>query len=181
MVGASSVGRVRPERGEKRSAKSARRKPKSNARRVRDELADKPGGFDKPAKRVAAPPATKKLDRIRKRSEFLRVQNGGVRVSTAHFLLLLSSRTEPGPSRFGIVASRKIGGAVERNRAKRLVREAMRRHRELLPNEAPGPIDLVVIVRAGAERLHLADVEKELAGAAKTLTRRAAQLRRTPS
>jgi ribonuclease P protein component len=133
---------------------------------------DPPGGSP-PRRRLTL----KRVRRLRKRPEFVRVQDGGSRVSTRHFLLLLMARLEPGPSRFGIVASKKVGGAVQRNRAKRLVREAMRRHLEILPDAPPGPIDLVVIVRPGADRLALADVERELAGAAKAILKRASQAR----
>ena len=44
-------------------------------------------------------------------------------------------------TRLGIAATRKLGGAVERNRAKRLVREVFRR------NPAPPGFDIVVVPR----------------------------------
>ncbi len=47
-------------------------------------------------------------------------------------------------SRLGITTTRKLGNAVTRNRARRVVREAYRTHRELLPRGW----DLVVVVRA---------------------------------
>lgn len=43
--------------------------------------------------------------------------------------------------RLGIVATRRLGGAVSRNRAKRRVRELFRK------NKAPGGFDVVVIPR----------------------------------
>ena len=48
---------------------------------------------------------------------------------------------ESGAARLGIAATRKIGGAVERNRAKRVVREVFRHHKP------SGAIDIVVIPR----------------------------------
>jgi ribonuclease P protein component len=107
--------------------------------------------------------------RIRRRGDFVRVQGAGARVGARHFLLLVLRRAEPGPGRLGIVASRKIGGAVQRNRAKRLVREAVRRHPGLLPEG----VDVVVIVRPGAHALRLADVDAELAGLGRLIAKRA--------
>jgi len=72
---------------------------------------------------------------------------------------VLQSPGTTSETRLGITASRKVGGAVERNRAKRLVREFFRLHRAKLQ---PGS-DIVVIVRAGADKLSLEHAEEELA------------------
>jgi ribonuclease P protein component len=110
--------------------------------------------------------------RIRKRADFLRIQDGTARVTTRHLLVLLGERPD-GASRLGIVASRKVGGAVERNRAKRLVREAFRLH----PEAIPSGVDLVVIVRPGTHLLSADAVAAELVGAAPALARRASEVR----
>jgi ribonuclease P protein component len=107
--------------------------------------------------------------RIRKRPDFLRIQNGPARVGAPHLLLLFELRPEGGPPRLGVVASRKVGPAVARNRAKRLVREAFRLHQEMLPRG----LDLVVVVRPGTHELTLADVAAEMAQAAPQIARRA--------
>lgn len=113
-----------------------------------------------------------RASRIRKRADFVRIQDGAPRVNTRHFLLLLAARADIGPARLGIVASRKVGGAVERNRAKRLLRESFRRNPDLFPPS----IDVVVIVRLGAHELACGDVDAELQGVASLIRKRAAGL-----
>ena len=81
--------------------------------------------------------------RVRRRAEFQQVFDAGRRVQGKYFTLLMAPNNSAGP-RLGIVASRKLGGAVMRNRAKRLIREVFR-----LSQPLPGrqDVDVVVIPR----------------------------------
>ncbi|MBN2193576.1 MAG: ribonuclease P protein component [Polyangiaceae bacterium] len=113
--------------------------------------------------------------RVRKRSEFLEIQARGRRVSTPRFVLLLWAREgAPTGARLGITVSRKVGGAVTRNRAKRVLREAFRATREIWPPDC----DLVVIVRHLRPPPALVSVVAELREVERTIRRRAAEARR---
>ncbi len=95
--------------------------------------------------------------RIRKRVEFTRAQRGGESVRTPHFVMIVRAREEGGPTRLGVVATKKTGNAVVRNRIKRLCRECFR----LAPAMLPPGIDLVVIAKSGAGTLGLRNVQAE--------------------
>lgn len=106
--------------------------------------------------------------RLRKRADFVRVQKEGAPVRTPHFVMLVAAQKDAqGPSRLGIVATKKTGGAVVRNRIKRLCRESFR----LAPEMLPKGIDLVVIAKIGAGDLGLRDVQDEWSRAAPKLRR----------
>ncbi len=57
--------------------------------------------------------------------EIERVKRTGRRISTPYFTLLVSP-SQGAASRFGVLAGRGLGGAVQRNRVKRLFRELVR-------------------------------------------------------
>lgn len=110
------------------------------------------------------PPAA----RVRKRAEFLSIQERGQRVSTARFVLILSASSDAGSPRLGVTASRKVGNAVVRARAKRLVREAFRATRQLWP----AGVDLVVIVKRAPGESKLESVVSEWQAARQQIERK---------
>ena len=77
-------------------------------------------------------PSERRLDfpasaRIKRRADYQKVYKHGVRVAGRHVVLfILQSREREG--RFGVTASRRLGGAVVRSRAKRRLRELYRLH-----------------------------------------------------
>jgi ribonuclease P protein component len=88
----------------------------------------------------------RKRARLSRSSEFQRIYRQGDSVASRHLVLHYFKRsadaadTEP---RLGLSVSRKVGNAVVRNRAKRLLREAFR---AVEPRVAPGH-DYVLIAR----------------------------------
>jgi ribonuclease P protein component len=113
--------------------------------------------------------------RLRKRREFLPIQQSGSRVSLPSCIVLLAARGDERAARLGITVTRKFGDAVRRNRAKRLIREAFR----LAPELFPAGIDVVVIPKAKASQpLGLAQLLEEWRGASRLFAARADSLRR---
>jgi len=90
---------------------------------------------------------------MRRQSDFQRVKRSGK--SWAHPLAVLQAITNSLPySQIGFVASKYVGNAVKRNRAKRLLREAFHRHGT---NILPG-WDLLLVARTSIEHCKADDV-----------------------
>lgn len=86
--------------------------------------------------------------RVRKRGAFVEIQREGKKTSGAGLLMFVLPQRRPGPARLGVTVSRRVGGAVVRNRIRRLVREAFR----LNPTWFPEGLDVVFIARPTAGR-----------------------------
>lgn len=93
-------------------------------------------------------------EHIRRRADFEQAYQQGLKVS-GRFMLVFLRRTEQATPRLGIAATRKIGGAVVRNRAKRRVRELFRHHK---PSTA---LDVVVVPRRELVDAPFASLELE--------------------
>ena len=79
-------------------------------------------------------------EHVRKRAEFELIYQTGFKRS-GRLMTLFTMERNAGAARLGIAATRKMGGAVERNRAKRVVREVFRHHKP------GGAVDVVVVPR----------------------------------
>lgn len=100
--------------------------------------------------------------RLSHSAEFERVYRQGRSTANRHLVLYAFPNSSARAPRLGLSVSRKVGGAVERNRVKRLLREAFAQ----LADELVAGQDLVVVARPSAgelaEREGLAGVERAL-------------------
>lgn len=97
-----------------------------------------------------------KTDRILKRDVFRRVYEKGRKLQFGHFTAFVLAKNA-GKARVGITATRKIGNSVERNRARRLVREAFRKNKWLVPVG----VDIVINVKRSLVEASYSDFEVE--------------------
>ena len=79
-------------------------------------------------------------ERIRRRLDFERIYEQGARIHGRFMTVFVLPNGGDGP-RFGVAATRKLGSAVKRNRAKRLSRELFRRHKMAVG------LDIVIVPR----------------------------------
>lgn len=87
--------------------------------------------------------------RLSRSAEFERVYRQGRSVANRHLVLYSFPNESVDRPRLGLSVSRKVGGAVERNRVKRLLREAFAG----IVDQLEGANDVVVVARPAAREL----------------------------
>ena len=103
--------------------------------------------------------------RVRRSSDYRRVQKLGRKLRTRHLLIAYVARRS-GESRYGLTVSRKVGKAVARNQVKRWLREAIRKHQ----GELTRALDVVFIASPRASGAGLVALESEVVEAFRRLS-----------
>ena len=114
----------------------------------------------------ADPPKRLRLgraSRLAQSRDFARIRQQGERLAQGCLIANWNRLPEGAPPRLGVVTSKRIGGAVQRSRARRLLRESFRQHQ----HEFAQPVELVLVARNSIAGKKLADVEKDFLAALK--------------
>jgi ribonuclease P protein component len=99
----------------------------------------------------------RRASRLAHSRDFARVRQQGERLAQGCLIANWSNLPVGAPPKLGVVTSRKIGSAVERSRARRLLRESFRRHQ----HEFAQPVELVLVARPSIAGRSFAEVEKD--------------------
>jgi ribonuclease P protein component len=124
--------------------------------------------------------ATQTLARVRRRGDFVRASKSGARLSRPAFALQMAERRDDaeGAARFGFTVTKKVAGAVGRNRIRRRLKEALRL---IAGAGARVGRDYVFIARPAALTMPFDDILSQMAdGLARLDGRRSGPNRRNP-
>jgi ribonuclease P protein component len=99
--------------------------------------------------------------RIKQGRDFARAKTQGKRVSSGCLIANWLTLPAGSPTRLGVITARKVGGAVARTRARRLLREAFRLHQL----ELTQPVDLVLVAQPSIAGKAFLEVERDFLSA----------------
>ena len=95
--------------------------------------------------------------RLKQRSDFARAKAQGQRIVCGCLIANYLIKPQGDSTRLGVITSRKVGQAVARSRARRLLRESFRLHQL----EIERPVDLVLVARPSIAGKKFAEVERD--------------------
>ncbi len=98
-----------------------------------------------------------RASRVTSNRDFVRIRQQGERLAQGCLVANWNVLPEGARPKLGVVTSRKIGGAVQRTRARRLLRESFRLHQ----HELARPVELILVARISISGKKFADVEKD--------------------
>ncbi len=102
---------------------------------------------------------------IKKNRDFTRLYRRG-KTAVAGVLVTYAGRNRTGETRIGITATKKVGGAVERNRAKRLIRAAY----SSLEDSVPSGWDFIFVARTRTTAAKMQEVRDAMCRQIRSLT-----------
>ena len=146
--------------------------PKLEQHSASPAVDDRPGPASFSSKASSKGKTFPRESRLLRHADFDRVYREGKRHFSTNMTVFFRSRTEPPPTglRIGLTVSRALGGAVDRNRMRRRMREAVRMMR---PVNAPA-IDVVINPKRLVLRAEFDVVVKEVGRAFETVLRKSA-------
>jgi ribonuclease P protein component len=98
---------------------------------------------------------------LKQRRDFVRLRQGGERLTAGCLIANWQRLAADSASRLGVITAARIGGAVVRSRARRLLREAFRLHQ----HDLAAPVDLVLVARPSIAGRAFAQVERDFLAA----------------
>jgi ribonuclease P protein component len=102
-----------------------------------------------------------RASRLQQSRDFARVRQQGERLAQGCLIANWHKLPDGAAPRLGVITSKRIGGAIARSRARRLLRESFRQHQ----HELSHPVEIVLVARPSIAGRGFVEVEKDFLAA----------------